>query len=305
MADTKITALTAHTALIDTDVVPVVDTTAVETKKTTWANIKLVLKTYFDTLYNLYVHPNHTGDVTYAADGATVIADGVVTEAMQVMANNTTQNASTSKHGYLLKATAPAANLLNVVGIAEGETIYANKAIFDATNPAAVGTAAPGTSLCAAHRDHVHALGTGIGAVQTVYCTTQCNVTNSTIVIKVLGTSLNLVSGKAYKIHMALYTTSGIGGGVKPSTGGTATTTAWLSQGIVYSGNAVVGNVRVKNRNWSLAGVTAVTAAFIVIDAYYRVNNGGTFYILFAQNVANEVTSSVLVGSFMTVQQLD
>jgi hypothetical protein len=51
MADKKISELTAFTALIDADSMPVVDSTASETKKTTWANIKSVLKTYFDTLY--------------------------------------------------------------------------------------------------------------------------------------------------------------------------------------------------------------------------------------------------------------
>ena len=51
----------------------------------------------------------------------------------------------------------PAANLLNVLGVANGDVEVAWKAIFDATAPAAVGTAAAGTALTAAHRDHVHA----------------------------------------------------------------------------------------------------------------------------------------------------
>lgn len=64
MADAKITALTAHTALIDTDVLPVVDITATETKKTTWANIKSVLKTYFDTLYAGVTSPTFGTSIT-------------------------------------------------------------------------------------------------------------------------------------------------------------------------------------------------------------------------------------------------
>lgn len=84
----------------------------------------------------------------------------------------TTLNATTSVHGLVVKAVAPAANVLNVVGIANGETVYANKTLFDATNPAALGTVAPGTSLSAAHRDHVHSatiasiIGTGTTTLQ-------------------------------------------------------------------------------------------------------------------------------------------
>ena len=44
------------------------------------------------------------------------------------------------------------------MGIGNGETGYALKAIFDTTNPAALGTAGPGTALVAARRDHIHAL---------------------------------------------------------------------------------------------------------------------------------------------------
>lgn len=70
----------------------------------------------------------------------------------------TTGNASTTAHGYSPKATAPAAGLLSVLGIGNGETVRSDKPLFDTTNPAALGTAAPGTQVIAARRDHVHTL---------------------------------------------------------------------------------------------------------------------------------------------------
>lgn len=83
--------------------------------------------------------------------------------------DNTDLDASTTKHGLAVKATAPAAGVRNVVAIDNGETAYKNTALVDNTNPAALGVAAPGTSLLAARRDHVHAMPSAadVGAATT------------------------------------------------------------------------------------------------------------------------------------------
>ena len=47
----------AETTLADADTVPFYDASAAANRNTTWSNIKSVLKTYFDTLYNKYVLP--------------------------------------------------------------------------------------------------------------------------------------------------------------------------------------------------------------------------------------------------------
>jgi hypothetical protein len=75
-----------------------------------------------------------------------------------------------SGHYYHLTApSAPAAGLLSVTAIANGETTRTDKAIFDTTNPEAVGSvAAPGTALIAARRDHVHVGGTTVDPATAV-----------------------------------------------------------------------------------------------------------------------------------------
>ena len=73
-----------------------------------------------------------------------------------------TGNASTTAHGFSPKATAPASGLRSVLAIDNGETVRTDKALFDATNPAALGSAAPGSAMTAARRDHVHALPAGL-----------------------------------------------------------------------------------------------------------------------------------------------
>lgn len=58
---------------------------------------------------------NLTGPVT-SSGNATTIASGVVTEAMQVLADNTTQDCSTSKHGYLKKLDNTATHYMDGTG---------------------------------------------------------------------------------------------------------------------------------------------------------------------------------------------
>lgn len=97
------------------------------------------------------------GDVTVSASGATWTVDAI-TEATVTFTDITTNDASTTKHGYAPKAVAPAAGLVSALAIANGETVYTNKALYDTTNPAALGTVGPGTAVVAARRDHIHAM---------------------------------------------------------------------------------------------------------------------------------------------------
>jgi hypothetical protein len=84
-----------------------------------------------------------------------------LTDATISTSDVTTNNAGTTKHGWLVKATAPASGLRNVVAIDNAETVYKNAALFDATNPAALtsgSSAVVGAAMTAARRDHVHAM---------------------------------------------------------------------------------------------------------------------------------------------------
>lgn len=87
----------------------------------------------------------------------TLTTPNIGTPSAGVLTNTTDYPvATTSRTGATPQATAPASGLLSVLAITNGETVRTDKALFDTTNPAALGTAAPGTAIIAARRDHVH-----------------------------------------------------------------------------------------------------------------------------------------------------
>jgi hypothetical protein len=99
----------AKTSMADADKVAIIDTEATNTLKTlSWAYVKSILKTYFDALYNKYVHPNHSGDVTSVGDGAQTIAANAVT-----LAKMATQAAETVLVNATSGAAVPTALALN------------------------------------------------------------------------------------------------------------------------------------------------------------------------------------------------
>ena len=110
------------------------------------------------------------GDPTFRAIADTDIPSAIardseipaaVTDATISTSAVSTNDASTSKHGWLMMATAPASGLRNIVAIDNAETSYKNAALFDATSPStqAMGDSATvGTAMTASRRDHKHAM---------------------------------------------------------------------------------------------------------------------------------------------------
>ena len=97
---------TAKTSMVDADVIPLADSAdSFKTKKISFANLKAILKTYFDTLYNNYTHPTTAGNkhipsggssgkiLVYSADGTATWGDAPSTT---TIVDNLTSTSSTS-----------------------------------------------------------------------------------------------------------------------------------------------------------------------------------------------------------------
>lgn len=102
------------------------------------------------------------GDHTHAHEAAHTAHDTVWDAAGDLVVGTGADTAAK------LSITVPAANILEVLGVVNGETTATWKAVHDGTNPAAIGTAAAGTALTASHRDHVHATGAGTPSTQAL-----------------------------------------------------------------------------------------------------------------------------------------
>jgi hypothetical protein len=100
---------------------------------------------------NNYTHPNHSGEVTSSGDGATTIANDVVTNAkLANMATATIKGRATASTGD--PEDLSASQVRTILNVADGAT--ANTA--STATPSALGTAAAGTATDFARADHVH-----------------------------------------------------------------------------------------------------------------------------------------------------
>lgn len=116
-----INSSTTDVALVDADFLAIHSSGSLG--KTTLLTAKAFFKTYFDTLYNKYIHPNHSGDVTSVADGAITINNNAVTNAkLAVMATMTIKGNNTGASA--VPTDLSKAQLLALLNVADGANNY-------------------------------------------------------------------------------------------------------------------------------------------------------------------------------------
>ncbi|MEO7904866.1 MAG: hypothetical protein ABIR91_03680 [Candidatus Saccharimonadales bacterium] len=114
---------TVKASIVDADRVSIFDSAAsFAPKHGLWSLVKSTLKTYFDTIYNKYTHPNHTGDVTSVADGAQTIVAGVVTLAKMANLAPSTVIGRVAGSGTGVPVALTPAQLRTIQGLATTDT---------------------------------------------------------------------------------------------------------------------------------------------------------------------------------------
>ena len=127
---TAISSATAKTTLVDADTIPLSDSAASNgLKKISFLHIKAVLKTYFDTLYNKYIHPNHSGDIVSSGDGSTTIQNNVVSNTkLSTVATATIKGRTSAGTGNVEDLTPAAVRTL--LNVADGANNYSHPTGF-------------------------------------------------------------------------------------------------------------------------------------------------------------------------------
>jgi len=133
---------------------------------------------------------------------------------------------------------------------------------------------------------------------------TQFDKYNDTNLANIPGLSVTLDAGQTYTFEVTLFISSGTGTADKcaVSTSNTLTATS-----IVYDvgTNSAAGHYALTRA--TALGTSVALATLATVNASIKgtitVNAGGTLTVQFAQNMATAYTSSVLVGSYMTVRK--
>lgn len=139
--DTKIPNLPNYTTPLDADNLVVDDTANVTTKRTTWANIKATLVTYFNAIYATIASPTFTGTVTipspFKIGSTSVTTTGAelnnvagTTSAIQTQINGLIPKSIVTTKGDLIVATASAALARLGVGT-DGQVLSADSSQTD------------------------------------------------------------------------------------------------------------------------------------------------------------------------------
>jgi hypothetical protein len=142
-------------------------------------------------------------------------------------------------------------------------------------------------------------------APQVARVSTQFDKTNDAALADVTGLTINVAASSTYEFTATLFTVSNVAGGVQAAVGGTCTATAIIYEGETTQSAAIAAQTRSTALGGAVGAVTAVIAARIDLEGMITVNTAGTLTIQFAQNIANGTASSVLVGSYFKVQQVE
>ncbi len=129
--------------------------------------------------------------------------------------------------------------------------------------------------------------------------TTQFDSTSDTTLSNITGLSHNVEASKAYAFRAVLYTTSDVAGGIKAAIAGTATATSIVYESLVIQTGTTVATTASRSvvLGGTVANVTAVTVATVIIEGTILVNAAGTLTVQFAQNASSVTATSVLVNS--------